>query len=247
MKFKKLIFYILIILSVFLIYKLTYVEKENYVVLGDSLAVGQNPYGNEDYGYSDYLADYLLENNRLNSYISEFANRDYKINNILEDINNNKNVVSNGQKINIRSSLRESTLVTLSIGFNDFIELIDKPIVEKNSINKLKIKNNIDIVLNELDVLISSIKKYAKNDIYVIGYYNPYPYFETYRKDIEEVIEYADKGLEYICFENKVKFIKISDVFENKLEFFSNSLDRHPNISGYERIFIKIRDQLYKF
>ena len=247
MKFKKIVFYILIVLSVFLIYKLTYEEKENYIVLGDSLAVGQNSYGNIDYGYSDYLADYLLENNKLNTYIYQFANNDYKINNILEDINNNKSVVSNGKKINIRSSLRESTLVTVSVGFNNFIEFIDKSIIEKDSINKLKIKNNIDILLNEFDILLTSIKKYAKSNIYVIGYYNPYPHFETYKSDIEEVIEYADKGLEYICTENKVKFVKISDVLENELEFFPNSLDRHPSVFGYEKIFIRIRDQLYRF
>lgn len=247
MRFKKLIFYILIILSVFFIYKLTYVKKENYVVLGDSLATGQNPYGSVDYGYSDYLADYLLKNSKLNSYISEFSNVNYKISNILEDINNNKSVINNGKKVNLRSSLRESTLVTLSIGFNDFIYLIDNSIIKSDSFDKLKLKNSIDIVLNELDVLIASIKKYAKNDIVVTGYYNPYPYLETYKKDLEEIVEYTDKKLEYICLENKVIFVKISDALKDKLIFFPNSLDRHPNVSGYEIIFNRIRDKLYDF
>lgn len=247
MNLKKILFYFLIILSVFLIYKLTYVKKENYVALGDSLALGQNPYGEDGYGYSDYLANYLLQNNRLSSYISEFANRGYKITNIIEDINNNKNVISDGKKINIRSALRESTVVTLSIGFNDIVELIKNPIIEKKSINKLKIKNNIDNVLNELDILISIIKKYAKNDIVIIGYYNPFPYFDTYKKDIDDIVKYSDKGLEDICVQNKIGFVKISNIFENHKKFFPNSLDGHPNILGYERIFAKIRDQLYGF
>ena len=41
--------------GVFIIYKRTYKEEFNYVVLGDSLSAGRNPYGTDDYGYTDYV------------------------------------------------------------------------------------------------------------------------------------------------------------------------------------------------
>ena len=214
------------------------------MVLGDSLALGLNPYGEKNYGYSSYLADYLLENNLLNKYVSEFAKNGNTPRNIIDDINFNKRVITNNKSINIRNILRESDLVTISIGMNNIKELIKKPIMLNNSLDKINLKNDIDILLKEISILVKEVKKYAKKDIYLIGFYNPYPYFKTYKIDVEKIINYTDTSLEKICLENNIKFIKISKVLADYLEFFPNSLDMHPNISGYEKIFIEIKKKL---
>ena len=74
MKHKRLFSLLSLILfisgSVFLIYNRTYTLKINYVALGDSVAAGRNPYGVDDYGYTDYVKDYLQKNDKLNNYIS---------------------------------------------------------------------------------------------------------------------------------------------------------------------------------
>jgi len=234
----------LIFLSIFVIYKVSYKGKLNYVVLGDSLSAGKNPYGEIGYGYSDFLANYLSKNKKLNSYISGYTNINYNIDNLIDDINNNKNIINNGKKINIRNTLRESNLITISIGFNDLSESIKKIVLERNFINKVEIKKDIDIYANEFSFLIKLVKKYAKNDIIVIGYYNPYPYFETYKQDINDIIQYSDFILNKVCEENNISFLKISDIFENYTKYFPNSLDIHPNVFGYEKIFLELKKKI---
>ena len=59
MKYKKLIISILVFLSIFLIYVFANDKRMNYIALGDSLAAGQNPYGQISYGYADYISNYL--------------------------------------------------------------------------------------------------------------------------------------------------------------------------------------------
>ena len=57
MKFKKIIFLILVVLTIFLTYKYFNNDKLNYIPLGDSVAAGENSYGELGYGYVDYVKD----------------------------------------------------------------------------------------------------------------------------------------------------------------------------------------------
>ena len=54
MKHIKLIFTILTVVIIYLIYILTPTNHITYLALGDSFALGENPYGEISYGYSDY-------------------------------------------------------------------------------------------------------------------------------------------------------------------------------------------------
>ena len=60
---------------VFSTYKLFLKEKEKitYIALGDSVAEGMNSYLQVDYGYTDYIKDYLNRNDRLSFYTKAFA------------------------------------------------------------------------------------------------------------------------------------------------------------------------------
>ena len=51
----KLVFLIIVILSIFLIYKFTNNKYLNYTSIGDGLSKGIDSYANIDYGYSDYI------------------------------------------------------------------------------------------------------------------------------------------------------------------------------------------------
>ena len=230
---KKIIFYLMIIFLVFVVYKISYDGKIKYVALGDSLAEGINSYGEIGYGYTDYLADYYRKGKILKTYSNEFVNYDYKINNIIDDIHNNKKVKTDNKIINIRKTLRESDIVTISVGLNDYLEKTKN--IEKDQLTFEYSKQIIDEISIEFDSMLKEVKKYSKNKIIVIGYYNPN---DNYKYDY--IVKYSDKLLNTICLDNDVIFIKISDLFKNKDIFFPNPNSYYPNTLGYYEIFKKI-------
>ena len=73
MRFKKTIFLSIVVLVIFLTYLFFNDNRINYVVLGDSVAAGVNPYGGVGYSYSDYIKDYLCDKGKLKEYIKEYA------------------------------------------------------------------------------------------------------------------------------------------------------------------------------
>lgn len=229
-----------------MVYKLTYKEKINYVSLGDFLSTGVNTYGEVGYGYSDYIVDYLNNNDRLNSYVFEFAKKDYSITNIKDDIENNKTVIVSGKKVNLNRTLRESDLVTISMGEEQLIRLLDQFITKDPYFNKEKLYSSVDSIVGELDDLFKQIRKYAKKEIFVIGYYNPFPEIETYKKELDEIVMYANNELEKISRRYNMHYINIFYVFNKKNEYLPNIVYPYPNTLGYEQIFLKIREKLGK-
>ena len=97
MKIKTILVSSIIVLLVFLIYLTTLDKKVYYVSLGDSLALGQTPYGNLDYGYTDYVKDYLIDKKILEKYIKEFSDKNYRITDLIRDINDNKKIYINNK------------------------------------------------------------------------------------------------------------------------------------------------------
>ena len=237
MKLKKIIFYICILVSIFAIYKLTFKNKINYVSLGDSLAEGRNSYGEIVYGYSDYIADYLKDFNKLNSYVNGFAKSGYKIKDIIDDIENNRIIHYENTNINIRNVLRESNLVTLSIGYNDLIDKININNLE----DKKSVKNKIDKISLDFERLLILLKKYAKNQIIVIGYYNSFPYLNTHKSDIDEVIKYFNERYLQICKKHNVQFTDIFNSFDGRIDYLPNPISRNPNTFGYNKIFESVK------
>lgn len=233
MNLKKIIFYIFIILSIFIIYKIAFKNKINYVALGDSLAEGRNSYDEISYGYSDYLADYLDGFNKLNTYVNGYSKDKNKINNIIDDIENNRNISYNDKKINIRNILREANLVTLSVGI---IDLLDGISIEDIK-NKGLINQRVDEITLNFEKLIIELKKYSKNQIIVVGFYNPFPYLVDYKEDIDIMIKYLNKKYEEICKMNNVDFVDIFYSFDGRVDYLPNPLSINPNTFGYNAIF----------
>ena len=231
MKLKKILFYISIFLSVFLIYKVTFRDRVSYVALGDFLAEGINPYGQIDYSYSDFLADYFRSEDRLKSYTNEYSNKTYTLDDILKDIDNNYK--------GIKKSLRESTLVTISIGANDFINSISY----KDLDNTQLLKSKIDSISSKLDNLIKEIKKYAKGDIILVGYYNPY-INDNY--NLDEIVDYLDYKYSEVSSDNKIEFVSIKNALLDKKICFPNPESISPSITCQIKIYEEIKKMLQK-
>lgn len=235
MRFKKTIFISLVVLIIFLTYLFFNDERINYVVLGDSLAQGINPYGEVSYSYTDYISDYLKDNGKLKTFIKGYATSGYTTSDLLNDLRNNREIDVDGKHVNIRHALRESDLVTISIGANDFFKGINLNALDLTNVDSYKKK--IDNILDEIDIVLREVRKYAKGDVIVVGYYNPFnKLFPSYRSNLDEIFEYADIKYKEVCSNNSTDYVSVYSLFKENSDFLPNPFDIHPNLKGYSAI-----------
>ncbi|MEG1987125.1 MAG: SGNH/GDSL hydrolase family protein [Bacilli bacterium] len=247
LKHKTIITIILSLIIIFLIYSVNADKKIRYIALGDSLAAGQNPYGKIDYGYTDYVANYLNKNSLLKTYSKTFAKSGYRTIDLKNDINQNKTVKLKQEDLNIKKALREANLVTLSIGANDFLEKLNSSIYSVNLPPVENLTKIVDEVIDSVDKTIVLIKKYAKGHLIVIGYYNPLPkLLNSSTKQLDEVFAYTKEKYQNICNKNQATYIDIYELMKKHPEYLPNSFDIHPNIKGYEAISKEIINVLDK-
>lgn len=239
MKKKKIIKYLVLLIltvCVFGIYSFFKNEKLNYIALGDSLAEGMNPYGEVGYSYADYFADFLKDENRLAYYSKQYTKSGYTTQDITKELTINNN---------LKRDLRESDIVTVSIGANDFLNSIDLKNLNVNNI--LELKSTVTAILPNLETCIESIRKYAKEDILIIGYYNPIPFlFNTSGNDLDELFAYIDDEYKQIADKYDCDYISIYQLFKTNSSFLPNPSDIHPNLTGYQTIAEEIFDYYSK-
>ena len=234
----KLIVFILSLFIVYFIYSifLNQNSKIIYIPLGDSIAEGMNPYHKVEYGYPDYISNYLKEKDKLSFYTKAYAISGYTTEDVTNDIENNKEIEKDGKKYYLKERLRESKLVTLTIGANDFMNGMSLADIPVKLLNSIELKKDADEIANKVKNLIILIKKYAKGKIIVTGYYNPLPRSLEYKTEIDEIIKYYNNLIEEICDELDVTYVNIFDIFDNKKDLIPNPLDIHPTVTGYELI-----------
>lgn len=243
MKFKKLIALSIIVLIVFLIYIMTIDRKIYYVSLGDSFAIGINPYGKIDYGYSDYIADYLKKSNILEFYTKSFAKNDYRTIDLIHDIEDNKETIVNGKKKTIKNALIKADIVTISIGSNDIFYKMGINDMKYNLEKKEDIYKYIDEVIEDYNKLFSLLRQYCKEDIIIIGLYNPLSRISViYSRNLEPGFVYANDKLKKLSKKYNAYYIDIYQIFKENPNYFPNPNDIHPNIEGYKVIANQIID-----
>lgn len=225
-KYLKYIVIFLIIITVFGIYYLFKDNKLNYIALGDSLAEGMNPYGEIGYGYTDYFADYLKQNNKLSYYTKKYTKSGYTTVDIIKELEINNL---------LKKDLRESDLVTISIGANDFLHRINLKTLDINEISNLK--TIVISILPNIEECIKQIRKYAKEDIIIVGYYNPIPFlFNTSGNDLDVLFAYIDDEYQKIADKYNCDYISLYQLFKKNSSFLPNPADIHPNLDGYKTI-----------
>ncbi|MDD2489646.1 MAG: SGNH/GDSL hydrolase family protein [Bacilli bacterium] len=237
---KKVIILVLIIILPIIIYIINLDKKIYYLALGDSLALGQNPYNQIGYGYSDYIYDYLKEKKLLEFYIKEYAVSGYRTIDLIRDIKDNKKIIKDNREIAIKNALTNADIVTLSIGINDILYKINN--LNVTLINKESILKYIDEVLVDFEELIILLKKYCKEDIILLNYYFP-PWIinNSDNKDLVLIFQYTNKKIKNIAKHNNIYYVDIAKNLNN-INYFPNPIDVHPSIHGYEII----ADQIIK-
>lgn len=243
LKHKGLLILLVALLSTFLIYTVNADKKVRYVALGDSVAKGQNPYGEIGYGYTDYIANYLKKNDLLKSFTKDYAISGYRTRDVINDIQTGKTVTIDGVETDIKKSLRESNLVTISIGANDFLEQLNIQVKNLNLPSTDNIKLVIDEVMEKVDKTLAEVRKYAKGKVIIVGYYNPLPRILP-NEIMDEVFQYAREKYEGIAKKYKAHYIDVYEEIKKEKDYLPNPFDIHPSTKGYEVIAKKVIDFL---
>ena len=183
MKYKIIIFLILMFLMLFLIYVFNQ-DKEIYYVNIDTT---------KNNNYQKTIKKYYQGQKKLEKYINEFSIQDFRTTDLIRDIKDNKKI--NNQTI--QNALIKSDLLILNVGINDINYKI-------GNTNKEELYQFTDQVLLDIEELFKLIRIYSKEKVYFIGFKN------TNGISYNEYYLYTNKRLKSICNQYKITFIDIN-------------------------------------
>ena len=244
-KLKKLLVMAIIFAIVFTIYIFNIDKKIYYISLGDSLAVGQNPYNEIAFGYSDYVSNYLKENNLLEYYTKEYAKSGYRTTDLINDIENNKKITIDKKATGLKTVLRNADLVTLSIGANDIFYKLGINGLNINLDEMDNIYKYIDETLFDTEKLLDLLTKYCKSEIILVGYYNPIISSEISR-NLEPIFNYINQCNTKLAKKYNIHYVDIYEIFKENPEYLTNPSDIHPSAQGYQVIASQVIDVIEK-
>lgn len=228
---KGLITIIFIVLITIAIYYVFDPKQKTYIAMGDFFATGVNADNEYAYGYPDYIRDNYNNERKLKYFDKTYTNNDYTIKEIKKDLSNNDFKIVNGNTISIKRLLRESDILTITIGINDILKYLN---INRIQDLEYKPKQQIDEALTnakkDLEELIKEINKYAKGKIIFVGYY--FPGYEEY-----ENTYYTVNNMNYM-YQNlsskyNIDYFKTTNLF-NKTENITKNL--YPNYKIYKKI-----------
>ncbi|MGM9849519.1 MAG: SGNH/GDSL hydrolase family protein [Bacilli bacterium] len=224
---KKILILGIIILSIFLIYLTTIDKKVYYVSLGDEISLGMTKDGYYEKSYPLYIKEYLEKNNKLETFIDDYSKQGYRITDLINDINNNKEIEETNKTI--KNVLIKADLVTLSIGTNDILSKISN---EENltKIDYKRLYKNIEEIVNDLDKLLKIIREYCKEDIILIG-----TNIKTENENLREIINYANEKFDEVSKKYDIEYIKTDEIIKEKI---------YPTIEEYKRLSEQIIDSI---
>lgn len=215
---KKIIISSLILLSITYIYINNQDKKIYYLSLGDSLAT----YQKQTKGYPYYVSKYLKEKNILEKHISKFSQNGQRTTDLINNINQNKKITQNKNQITIQNALIKADLITISIGANDILSKIKNKNLPYDYIDELTI---------DLDKLLKLIRKYCKEKIILVGYYDPYNTTQS-----KQAINYLNKKYKQTAKKYNIKYLEINTIFQENPEFIPSKTNIHPSKAGYKAI-----------
>lgn len=239
MKLKTALVLGLTLFIVFVIY-LSHIDKKvYYVALGDYQALGLTNEGEITYGYTDYIKDVLKEKNKLETYIISYAQDNARTTDLINDIEQNKKTQIKNKQQTIKNTLIKADLVTLSIGMNDLFYKIG---VNANlqSLNYSEVYYHIDEMMEDMDKLFELLREYCKEDIIMTNFYNP---IDSQNKQLNEVLNYANKRLNELARIYDIAIVNINKIF---LQRSNPTLNFYPTKKEYQEISKMICDRMYK-
>lgn len=205
------------LIAILFIYYSTINNKVKLLTLGDGVASGMTAYNVNGYSYTDYLKDYFKKQNHLQNYISNFAEPNKTVKQILEEINKNYAIEINQETITIQQAIKEANVITISVGQD---ELANRSLTEKIS------SKDLNEYYKDIKTLLKYIRKINHERVILIGLYDAY--------NLNDV-SLINQELSKIASEQKCDFVDISNILKIE-EYFFNDTSYYFNYKGHKRI-----------
>jgi len=216
-KYKLILIIVISTILAYFIYVFNKEDKINLVSLGDGVASGETSYNIDGISYNDYLNEYFESKKILKNYNKEYSKNDYKINDLLKDIEDNNYDVENKKYID--QIIHQADIITICFGEDELSKLSIK-----NDLDEYKIKEFLD----NYDLVLKKLKSLTKAKVIVIGLY------ENEHLNKSNVIIINSELSNLVNKYNNI-FINISDLMLNG-EYFLNKNSYYFSYLGHEII-----------
>ncbi|MEH7336478.1 GDSL-type esterase/lipase family protein [Neobacillus drentensis] len=201
----------------------------NYVALGDSLAAGMTPEGQDrlpvngvdlDWGYPNYIAANFAKSYQLLDF-ANFGVSGYTTDNILADL----------ERGDVQQEIQKATHLTLDIGANDLLPVVQKDPAQAPAAIAA-IAGKISTILSTIDQLNPNVK------VYVMGYYNPFPYMAdpVQKEQLNQLLKAFNAQIQAQATQHGDTFVPTAQVINvsNFAEYITNPHNIHLSLLGYQ-------------
>lgn len=212
----------------------------DYIALGDSLAAGMDFNGGMGKSYADYLAEKINSLGYLNTYSKSFSYPGYTAAKVLSDLQENVSRDIDGTSIAIRDAVKDAELITISAGANDVLGLIEVAHETGNvTFDQAKLTEAIQQVgVNTMKILAEVNELNPHAQIYVMGYYNPFPQLPDHLQPIlTQLLASINMAIGMATDNPNVYFVETGKVIaENPLVYLPNPENIHLSEAGYRKV-----------
>ena len=205
MKIKILVIFFLALILSFIIYNVTLNNRKSILILGDNHLLDSNYKTYDKYLYDDLKDDIVFFNELFTD-----ENKTYK--DIINDIKNNKYVISKNKNIYLNQLISKANIIILNANNSEYFKKCNK--------SKSIIKEYNKKISNDIDSLIKIINKISTSKIIVIG-------------------NYCLNGKDYSSYYSRYNYINMNELVsnnENISSFRTFKLSNEGNFTLYKYI-----------
>lgn len=197
---KKILFLGIVLIIIFIIYLCNIDKKVYYVALGNGTDMIDG-----NYNYPHYIKDYLKKRKVLEKYLDDFSEKNVKITDIINDINDNRKMITNKGNFTMKNVLIKADLVTISFDVKEVY------FMKKGGFSSDEVYNYIDELVKDAADLFKLIRQYCKEDIIFIGF-----------NGNDKFINYLNRRFKKICDVNDIEYVYVNDLKKNDFEKVAN-------------------------
>ena len=215
-------------------------EPAHYLALGDSLAAGITETNTLGKGYADFLAQQLEEADLLASFNKGFAFPGYTTEYILNELKSDvkKPSTETGQDVSLLEEIKKADVITISAGANDVLKLVQRDEAGGIQFDVQQLAQAIEQVKTNYDAILKRIAQLnPAADVFIMGYYNPFPSLKQYEEQFNLLVSMMDSAIMQVAEDNAAYFVKVADVVASNTELYlPNPQNIHLSEAGYEAV-----------